>query len=321
MSKLVDFFVYYDPTGRQLTELRMRMYENLVDEFVVCETNVTHSGLPARQGLDSLITEVNLPREKIRRLELNIPYPPPIEETDYLNSYEGNSENLNSVYGRARERMQRNSLMSILDEYDDDTFFMISDQDEIINPDYIPWALKAVESNPDGILKIPLVHLEGRADLRVNVREDSRKPERHKEWDAAMFICKKHHLKRASVLMIRSLLHSRIFPPIFLSLDGKRVEDMGWHFSWMGSAKERIAKVEGFCHYQDKFSWLETGSYDSPETKTLLTQMYLADGMIPPSCNKFEVLRDYPQECLPKMLFDLPRVKAYLLPQSQPEGV
>jgi len=139
--KIVNFHTYYDPTGRQLTELRLHMYKDIVDEFIICETNVTHSGLPARQGLDSLLQEVNLPGVKVRKIALNIPDVPELDnliiESDYLNSYEGNAANINSVRGRARERMQRDSLYSVLDDYDEDTFFIINDQDEFIDPRWI----------------------------------------------------------------------------------------------------------------------------------------------------------------------------------------
>ena len=158
--KIVNFHTYYDPTGRQLTELRLHMYKDIVDEFIICETNVTHSGLPARQGLDSLLQEVNLPGVKVRKIALNIPDVPELDnliiESDYLNSYEGNAAYINSVRGRARERMQRDSLYSVLDDYDEDTFFIINDQDEFIDPRWIHWAVDTVEKYPQYIVKIPL---------------------------------------------------------------------------------------------------------------------------------------------------------------------
>jgi beta-1,4-mannosyl-glycoprotein beta-1,4-N-acetylglucosaminyltransferase len=313
MSKIVDFFPYYDPTGRQVTELRVRLYENLVDEFVICESNLTHSGFPAQQGLENLIQEANLPRNKIKPIRLMIPAvvtPLPI---DRINCYGGNDENQNAINARARERMQKDSLLSVIDDYDDDTFFIISDQDEIINPQYLPWILDVVERAPDYILKIPMVHLEGRADLRVHMRSDNSP----KKWDTPVCVVKKHHLKKVSPISIRGCTQN-IFPTIYITIDNQRVEDMGWHFSWMGSADERVAKLEGFAHYDDKHEFLETESYSSPETKEALIKMTLADGMMPPSCNKHEVLRNYSKSKLPRMIFSLPRVCEYLLPEPTP---
>jgi FkbM family methyltransferase len=311
MSKIVDFFPYYDPTGRQVTELRIRLYENLVDEFIICESNKTHSGLPAQQGLDSLIEEANLPREKIKVINLNIPdvlYP---EQVDLINCYGDNASNDTAVLGRVRERLQKDSLLLAINDYDDDTFFIISDQDEIINPEYLQWILYAVNANPQAIVKIPMVHLEGRADLRVHNRFDNSP----KKWDAPVCVVKKHHLRRVSPISIRGCTQTA-FPTIYITDDDVRVEDMGWHFSWMGGPEERVAKLEGFAHHDDKHEFLETGSYSSPETKEVLVKMKLADGNLPPSCNKNEILRNYSKSKLPRKLFDLPRVVEYLLPPS-----
>lgn len=311
MRKIIDFFPYYDPTGRQVTELRIRLYENLVDQFVICESNKTHSGLPAQQGLESLIEECGLPREKIRIIKLDIPDKPYPEPIDYINCYGNNADNEAAVLGRVRERLQKDSLLSVINDYDDDTFFIISDQDEIINPEYLNWILKTVDEYPQSIIKIPMVHLEGRADLRVHNRFDNSP----KKWDTPVCVVKKHHLRRVSPISIRGCTQTS-FPTSYITLNNVRVEDMGWHFSWMGGPKERIAKVEGFAHYDDTHDFLETGSYSSPETKEVLVKMKLEDGALPPSCNKNEVLRKYPKSKLPKKLFELPRVVEYLLDPS-----
>lgn len=306
MSKIVDFFPYYDPTGRQVTELRIRLYENIVDEFVICESDKTHSGMPAQQGLENLITEAELPRDKIHIIKLAIPDVIEPSGIDYINCYDGNAENPNSLNARVRERLQKDSILSVLDNYDDDTFFIISDQDEIINPVNLPWIIDMVENNPNIIIQIPMVHLEGRADLRVHMRSDNSP----KKWSSACVV-KKHHLQKVSPIEIRGHIQPE-FPTTYLTIDGK-IFDLGWHFSWMGGASERISKLEGFAHYDDTFEFLETGKYNSPETKKALTNMTLADGMMPPSCNKYEVLRDYPKTDLPELLFSLPRVREYLL--------
>lgn len=311
MSKIVDFFPYYDPTGRQVTELRIRLYENLVDQFIICESNKTHSGLPAQKGLDNLIEECGLPKEKISIIRLNIPdvlYP---EKVDLINCYGDNSKNEAAVLGRVRERMQKDSLLAAINEFDDDTFFIISDQDEIINPEYLQWILKAVDENPQNIVKIPMVQLEGRADLRVHNRNDNSP----KLWESSVCVVKKHHLRRVSPISIRGCTQT-VFPTVYITSYGEQVQDMGWHFSWMGGPKERVAKLEGFAHYDDKHEFLETGSYSSPETKEALVKMVLEDGAMPPSCNKHEVLRNYQKSKLPPKLFELPRVVEYLLDPS-----
>jgi FkbM family methyltransferase len=312
-NKIVDFFPYYDPTGRQVTELRLRLFENIVDEFIIVETNVTHSGLPAQQGLENLIDEIGFPKEKIRIIKLDIPDASELDsmitQMDMLNCYGGNAANKESVLGRVRERLQKDAILSVFEEYPEDTLFIVSDQDEIINPDYMPWIVSTVNQYPQYILKIPMVQLAGRADLRVyDVLTNNPVP-----WNTSVSVLKKSHLRRVSPLGIRSCIQ-KVFETIYLTLDGNVVQDVGWHFTWMGGAKERVAKVEGFAHHDDKFDFLVTGSYSSPETKSVLSNMVLREGSMSPSCNKFEVLRDYPKMNLPKLIFKLPRVREYLLP-------
>lgn len=309
---LVDFFPYFDPTGRAVTELRIRMYENIVDQFIICESNKTHSGKPAPIGLRDLIREANLPAEKIRIIDLNIPDDDKLEliELDYDNCYENNHLNMNSVRARARERLQKNAILSVLDDYDDNTHFIICDQDEIINPEYINWIRGTVDAYPNNVVKVPMVQLEGRADLRVYDKTTGNP----KKWDASVSIMKKHHLKNTTPILVRSGM-CRTYAPLYLTLNGSRVEDMGWHFSWMGGNRERIAKLEGFAHYDDTFSHLVSGSYANAHG--LLTDMPLVPGAMPPSCNKNEVLMPYPHDKLPKEIFELPRVQDYLLPKGE----
>jgi hypothetical protein len=306
---LVDFFPYFDPTGRAITELRIRMFEKIVDQFIIVESNRTHAGTPAPIGLRNLIHDADLPADKIRIIDLYIPEDDklPIIDLDYMNCYEGNSANMNSVRARCRERMQKDAILQVVGEYHPTTYFIVSDQDEIINPEFVDWIKLTVDRYPNHIVKVPLVQLEGRADLRVHMR-DTGLP---RLWDASTVMVKQYHLVRTTPLLIRSCFEA-VFPTAYITMDGQRVEDMGWHFSWMGGNAERLAKVEGFAHYDDKFNHLETGSFKT--AKNLLIDMKLEDGAMPPSCNKNEVLRNYDLSKLPKEIFELPRVKEYLLP-------
>ena len=45
-NKIVDVFPYFDPTGRELLELRIKLLYDYVDEFVITESNRTQSGIP-----------------------------------------------------------------------------------------------------------------------------------------------------------------------------------------------------------------------------------------------------------------------------------
>jgi SAM-dependent methyltransferase len=318
IKKIVDFFPYFDPTGRELLELRINMLKDYVDEFVICESNKTQSGIPIEYNLRNVIREYNLPSEKIKIIDLDIPEEENLEikDIDVYNCSENydfenikNGKNLNSIRARVRERMQKDSILSVLDQYDDDTVFIHSDSDEIIKPESIEWIASVVKENQNNIIKIPLVHLEGRADLRVYYK-DTNIP---KPWDGGMFLATKKQLKICNPSSIRSNVLNK-FPINYLVQDGNIIQDLGWHFSWMGDVNKRIEKSKAFCHYDDEFSFLSFKKYGSEESIKSFYENEPEEGSISPSGVSDSILKKYPKNEIPKEVFNLSRVKAYLLP-------
>ena len=314
---IVDVFVYFGPTDRVMLELRINLLKNYVDKFVIGEANKTHSGIPIEYTLKKTIEELNLPKEMIDVVEIDVPENDVLEilELDRFNCYEGNDKNINAVRGRARDRINKDFIHSVLDNYPDDTVFMISDCDEIINPIHINWFSDMVLKTPCNIIKVPLVHLEGRADLRVFMK-DSDTP---KLWDGALCMCTKHHLKITNVSNIRSNIDTP-FSVVYVCENNNRVEDSGWHFSWMGNSEVRKTKRKSFCHYDDQFSWLAGGSYQSEEI-TKVMEDEPEEGKISVSGDKNTILKKYPLNLLPTVLFELPTVKKYLLPNYSTENL
>lgn len=321
MKKIVDFFPHFDPTGKEILELRINMLKDYVDEFIICESNRTQSGIPIEYTLRETIEKLNLPKEKIRIIDLDIPEDSDliIEDIDRYNCSENydfnsniNQKNLNSLRGRVRERMQKDSLLFVLDDYDDDTVFIHSDSDEIVKPETIEWISSMCRENQEFIIKIPLVYLEGRADLRVYFKNENVP----KPWDGGMFFATKKQLKISTPTQIRSCVLNK-FPITYLVQDGNVIQDLGWHFSWMGNGKKRVEKIKSFVHYDDQFESLDYVKYNSEETQNRLLEDVPEEGKVPPSGFKNSILKKYPLENLPKEIFELPRVQKYLLPNLE----
>ncbi len=310
MKTVVDYCTYYHETCRELLELRIKVLYNHVDKFIICESNKTHSGIPIEYHLKGVIKELGLPPEKFDIIELDIPddCEPYIEEIDYVHSGP-NAHNKNSVLARVRERMQRNAILSVIDKYDDDTFFIVGDCDEIVNPIHIDFLTHQCAQLPNNIIKVPLVYLEGRADLRV-VWKDNGVP---LAWDKATFVCQKHHLLRGRPINIRGEFFNCPFPVVYVTLNGQVVQDMGWHFSWMGNAKKRKAKREGFCHYQDQYSFIEY-KYDSDSAIKEIDDKEAKEGELPPSGEMGTILKKYPITKLPQEIFSCENIREHLLP-------
>jgi len=312
-STIVDFFPYFDATGKELLELRYHMLKDVVDKFIICESNKTQSGIPIEYGLEKTLNDLNIPQEKVQVIKLEIPNDSELEiqEIDKINCYESNSNNINSVRARARERLQKDSLLKVIDEYKDNTVFIVSDQDEIINPEKINFVVQMVKKHQDVVIKIPLVQLEGKANLRVyNVKDNT-----PRDWSGGMFLCLKHHLKKATPCQIRS----NVFNPYritHLMQDNQRIEDIGWHFSWMGNNNHRQIKLDSFCHYDDTGSHLENKSYKNNDVRNNIINCELEENKIPPCGDITAILKVYPLNDLPKQIFELPQVKNYLLPNK-----
>lgn len=305
--KIVDCFTYYDETCREMLELRYNVLKDHVEKFVVCESNKTQTGEPIERKLRETLAELNLPIDKFVIVDVDIPDDDMliIHEIDKLNSYQ--NQNIESYKARARERLQKNGLHKVLNQFDDNTYFIVSDCDEIINPSNLEYIVNIVENNRDKIIKIPLIHMEGLANLRV-LRTDTWSP---KQWDGAMFICKKEHLLNADVIQIRS----NIFTPYqiaYITIDGKRVEDLGWHFSWMGDAYRRKKKLNGFVHRNEKLDFLQTGSYDSASTLERMEREPKV-GDISISCEAETMLVPYPEAKLPTAMLQSEKLSKFFL--------
>jgi GR25 family glycosyltransferase involved in LPS biosynthesis len=315
-NKIIDFCSFYGPYGSEMLLLRYNILKNYVDEFVISESSYSHTGIPVEFECKKKIKEWGLPEDKFRVLELNTPPDEEltIEYIDELNCIDGMSgeiqNDIKSKYARVRDRLSKDALLSILDEYDENTIFIHGDIDEIINPSYISDLVNICNSNPNGVIYLPLIYLEGRADLRV-YNKYTNLPE---SWGWASFMCNKQVLTKTTPVQLRShkLIPTEIYPlNLTNSWNREPVVDIGWHFSWMGGKESRIIKKQSWEHRYDSFNWLITKKYD--DSDEFLSSEY-KEGDIPPCGNKNLILKNYPIENLPKEIFDLSIVEKFLFP-------
>jgi beta-1,4-mannosyl-glycoprotein beta-1,4-N-acetylglucosaminyltransferase len=302
MKNVVDYFVYFNE--RELLELRVNVLKDHVDKFIICEANKTHSGMPRSFELKRVIKELGLPEDKIEIIELTYPEDEHlnIEEIDRVNSGD-DANNINSLRSRARERLQKNELLNHVDKFNDDCFFIISDLDEIVNPVYLDFIKNVVKNYPNNLVKVPLVFLAGRADLRIH---DKRTGE-PKPWHNSLLVCMKSHLKVASPVNLRCVAWIP-YEVAYCSMGGVIQQDMGWHFTWMGGSEKMKEKSKAFIHYTDKFF------LDNFAGKENYSAM---EGVDPPYGDRTEFLKKYSIENLPKEIFNLPRVEQFLLPKEE----
>jgi hypothetical protein len=309
-KNIIDCFSFYSGYGKEMLELRYHILKDHVDYFVLCELNMTHTGTLIKQEASNLIEELGLPKEKFIIVNLNLPDEENLEiqEIDRLNCMCGNHENINSLYSRVRERLQKDAILQIYDVFNDNTVFIHSDLDEIINPKYLNWFANQARNNPNVILKAPLVYLQSQANLRTYFKDsDTPAP-----WDDNLFLCLKTHLQNTGPTQIRSNKFTP-YGKAFVTQNNKIVQDVGWHFSWMGNSNIKKIKQQSFIHYTDKFDFVVGGSYNNSELDTILASEDL-EKQIPPSGEKDKILKKYDVNFLPSEIFILDRVKNFLLP-------
>jgi beta-1,4-mannosyl-glycoprotein beta-1,4-N-acetylglucosaminyltransferase len=295
MKKIVDCFMYFNE--KELLELRVNLLKDHVDAFIICETNCTHSGKRKEFTCRKVAEEVGLPLEKLIIIEYDVMSEESlkVDEIDEINAKSSGSSK--EVKAWTRERLQRDAMLSVVDKFFDDEYvFIVSDCDEIINPRYIKYFSDVVRKEKNAVIKIPLVLLEGRANMRVH--DELNNPV---WWGNSMFMATKEHFKKATPTIIRSNVNNP-FPIAWITEKDNIIQDCGWHFTWMGDENRRKTKAESFIHYanMDSVNTLSSESMKQINNKT----------------NKYH-LEKYPISKLPSQILELSRVKEFLLKDTK----
>jgi len=214
--KIYDCFPFFNELD--LLEIRLNYLDPVVDYFVLCEANVTFSGIPKK-----LFYEQN--KDLFKKFEDKIIHVV-VDDTP---------AELVGVDPFKTDQHQRNSVIKGLQDCSDDDIIITSDLDEFPNIDRI----KNIEEfyEPD-----VLFHLaQGMYYYYFNLRETSGKLLSHsgefegvedKKWLGTK-ICNYGFLKNHGVDKLR---HPSMREA------GVRIDDGGWHFTYVGGHKETTAK-------------------------------------------------------------------------------
>ena len=272
---IIDCFPYFNE--KELLELRINLLYDHVDRFIITEGDHTHKGDPKKLVLLETLATLDLPKcweSKILYVPVSMP-----NSTIEPNSW-------------VRERMQRDAgKYYILD----DDIAIVSDCDEIINPDFIKYYCDVAKRNPRNILRIPMAFLCSKANLRVHDNRNN-----PLDWKAP-FIALPHHLKKYSLSQIRESyalgINNLEFEDIFAVDDGI-IKDAGWHFTWMGDRKRTETKLKSFLH------WNEVKLVDNYIPIENATDLLGRSD---------HILKNYPISNLPKLIFERKNIKDFLM--------
>ena len=222
MPKIYDCFTYYNE--ELLLRLRLETLDKVVDTFVVAEATHTFSGIPK----PLLFNPAHFRRFADRIIHIVVDDMP----LDLHNAW-------------ANEAHQRNALLRGLTNAAPTDWVMISDIDEIPRPDavlrYRPWNLcgtfvqrhynyfiNNLQVQPSACLKLrwwirpkitTMEHLRGFFKTPENLRVYKRK---------------------SGIQGILNYVHKKV--------RHQRLEDGGWHFSWLMTPEQMVQKIESFSH-------------------------------------------------------------------------
>ena len=298
---IVDVIVFYEPYGVELLEFRIKLLEHYVDWFIVTEADRTQTGEPIDFKFEEVAERLHLPMNNIIYVKQHIPEDSQLEikAVDLYNIPTWNRTNVELQRNRVRERMQKDAMLQVVDEFDDDTVFIIGDSDEIVRPDAVSWLSKLCINNPNVIMRIPLRHMQGRADLEV-YDETTGNPV---GWNGNLYFAQKHHLRDYTPLEIRSWLSNQTYPIVWPTHESESCENLGWHFSWMGNSKHRLKKRKSFIHANEKMHNSVFDNNGSEEYTDLLKNGVVRDGAFAPDGVKNHILRKIDLEELPDTMF------------------
>lgn len=307
--KVIDYFIFFNE--KELLELRIKLLNDYVDKFIIVDADRSFTGNKKEFSCKKILKELGLwNEEKIEVIEINLhdneEY---VEYTDSDRFFNYNDEVKMRI--GARERKQRDALMGIIDKFNDDDIFIVGDCDEIINPVHIWYICDFVRMNQNIIIKIPLVYLQCRADLRTY----DTLTDKPLKWDNSLFMATKKQLLVNNPNHIRSGLNLS-YPIHYIGEGLIRYEDLGWHFSWMGGKERNKIKAYSYSHYPHEFSHIVYNKCYGEEMDNFIDNHVAEEGSVAVSGHVNTVLKKYPLECLPQIIFELERVKEFLLPES-----
>jgi len=232
--KIFDCFMYFNED--LLTDLRLNILNNYVTKFIIAEAEYTHNGTKKKLNFD--INNFSKFKNKIEYIVVN-KEPPNIKQLSENDSSDERGRKL-IFNGYSRDIYQRNALSNGLKDLDDDDLIIISDLDEIPNLENID--LKKIE-NEILVFKQKIFY------YKLNLCYDKF------PWFGSKACKKKKFLSPQWLREIKAKKYSKLRLDTFFSkkknTNIKIIDNGGWHYTYMKSAKEIFYKLSNFAHHYE----------------------------------------------------------------------
>jgi|TARA_B110000211_G_C14003261_1_gene519554 beta-1,4-mannosyl-glycoprotein beta-1,4-N-acetylglucosaminyltransferase len=216
--KLIDCFMYFDED--LVLEIRLNTLYKFVDKFVIAEATKNHAGQDKK--LNFKIKKFSKFKDKIEYLVVD----------DLPINVEANKKGWHESH--VRDQFQRNALAKGYENCNQNDLIMISDIDEIPNPDKIKdFNIK------DKYGCFLQKNFQSKINL-LNITENY--------WPGTK-ICQKKYLK--SPQWLRNIkTKKRSFWNFFRDKQPQLIESGGWHFSFLKDSQSIKKKIISYSHQE-----------------------------------------------------------------------
>ena len=207
--KVYDCFMFFNELD--LVEVRLEELYDVVDYFVIAESNVTHAGNPKPYIFLDNIERFSKYKSKIRHIKVD--------------------DMPDNVSGMYRDNYQRHSLHKGLTDLRPEDLVIVSDLDEIPRAELIHMIKEDANDYDRYFLNLP----QFRHRLNFMLVKDN-----HKFTN--IVVTKGHaftdpHKEREFTFPWSAKPNNHVV-----------LEHGGWHFTWLGNDQEVITKLQNFAH-------------------------------------------------------------------------
>jgi dTDP-4-dehydrorhamnose reductase len=211
-KKVIDSMMFFNEFDT--LKFRLSYLNDIVDYFIICESNYTHSGKSKPYYLDQILNDI--PQEICKKI-IRLKYEPNINEIDSHIGYSSNNWK--------RERQQRDLISQNLSTFSPSDFFMVSDVDEIPRKEVIQNLLNRNENDFIYAAECEMFYYNFKTFV-------------HNEWKGTIFSNVNNAIKYGCD-------YFRNFRNQFQS-----IKNGGWHFSYFAEIETIKYKIDSTAHQE-----------------------------------------------------------------------
>jgi len=290
-QKVINCFTYQGE--RELLELRLTYLYDRFDEFIISEANYTLSGNPREFSLIEDLDHLELPKDKIKIVQVF---------KDEL-----------PKYGETMEERHDMLFDSMIKAIPTNSIVFVTYADEIPNYGFVDYYKAVSISSPTHCLRLPMAHLSGHVNFRLKSIDTGEIIQNRQAY-----VCRSEHFKKHSLSDFRREKTRDgqwtwvDIPSIYLQ-DNSLIQDAGWKLQWMGSNARK------WQTYKDSHFYCEHSALGHDLRRQYMNTFVPLDDQQDPVAVRGHLMKSCDTSDLPRQIFDNQRLFNYFSPYY-PEG-